>query len=515
MLEFDARPARHRLRPRWVHLGPPVLGLFLLVGLPEGARAELGEVGWNDFRVSYGDPALDDQVPAVAYSPAHDVYLVAWLEEGAGPFSRRIVARRLNGSGRALGGEIVPFDVPACTSAFCPSDPAVAYSPTADRFVVAVALDDVAIGQAADEFEILAWDVDPETGTNSWISLLSDAGGLGDPEFDALDPAVACSSATTECLVVWWGDDNVGGLVAGETEIFAQRFNAATGDAVGNNDFRVSDLGGTGDDAFDALFPAVAYNGAANEYLVVWHGDDNVGGLVDGEAEIFGQRLNAATGTAQGVNDFRVSDMGGTGNSSFDGSGSAVVYNAGDDEYLVVWTGDDDMGGLVDEEAEIFAQRLTGATGTEVGGNDFRVSDLGGTGDANFDAGFPRVAYDPSRQEYLVVWHGDDNVGGLQDFEAEIFGQRLAAATGAETGGNDFRLSDMGGTGDNPFDALFPDLAYNSTRGQFLAVWTGNDDVGGLEEAEQEVFAQRLGEQEVFADGFETGDTSAWDIAVP
>ena len=28
--------------------------------------------------------------------------------------------------------------------------------------------------------------------------------------------------------------------------------------------------------------------------------------------------------------------------------------------------------------------------------------------------------------EQLVVWHGDDDIGGLVDYELEIFGQRIA-----------------------------------------------------------------------------------------
>ena len=57
---------------------------------------------------------------------------------------------------------------------------------------------------------------------------------------------------------------------------------------------------------FGAFNPALAYNSLNNEYLVVWQGDDST----DGEFEIFGQRLNAATGAGIGANDFRLSDMG-------------------------------------------------------------------------------------------------------------------------------------------------------------------------------------------------------------
>ncbi len=508
---------RARDRRAWIAL--TVLEMALATGLTLPAAAGFGEIGWNDFRVSYGDPESDDQAVAVAYSPEHDVYLVVWREQLSHPNDpnpRRIVARRLEGStGRPLGDEIEVLELPDCTGPFCPSNPAVAYSPTAERFIVAVALDAITIGQVQDEFEIFAWDVDPETGAASWFQILSGVGGLGDPDFDAFDPALACSTDTTECLVAWWGDDNVGGLVQDETEIFGQRFDAATGDPVGSDDFRISDTGPALSTAYGALFPAVAYNSDGDEYLVVWSGDDNVGGLVDGESEIFGQRLNAATGTALGANDFRISDMGGTGNPAFDASQAAVAYSALHDEYLVVWAGDDDTGGLVDEEGEIFVQRLDAATGVEEGTNDLRVSDLGGTGNASFSAGFPAVAYDAALQQYFVVWHGDDDAGGMQDGESEIFGQRLAAATAAEVGANDLRLSDLGGTGSNPYDALFPAVAYGSAGAQVLVLWDGTDDVGGLAEGEREILAQRLGEQVVFADGFESGDTAAWSLTLP
>jgi hypothetical protein len=41
----------------------------------------------------------------------------------------------------------------------------------------------------------------------------------------------------------------------------------------------------------------VVYAGQSNQALVVWQGDDNTGGLVEGEFEIFGQRVAAASTT--------------------------------------------------------------------------------------------------------------------------------------------------------------------------------------------------------------------------
>jgi hypothetical protein len=51
---------------------------------------------------------------------------------------------------------------------------------------------------------------------------------------------------------------------------------------------------------------------------------------------------------------------------------------------------------------------------------------MGPDGNASFDAGNPAVAYNPSADEYLVVWEGDDDTGTLVDEEVEIFGQLLA-----------------------------------------------------------------------------------------
>src|SRR5437763_325335 len=86
---------------------------------------------------------------------------------------------------------------------------------------------------------------------------------------------------------------------------------------VGLNDFRISHMGPDGNPTYGAFDPAVAYNGAANEYLVVWDGDDNTGLLVNDEFEIFGHRLSAATGAPIGANDFRISDMGLDGNTTY------------------------------------------------------------------------------------------------------------------------------------------------------------------------------------------------------
>src|SRR5262245_1688429 len=319
-----------------------------------------------------------------------------------------------------------------------------------------------------------------EVGFNDF--RLSFMGNDGDPNFGAFDPAVACNTLNNEYLVVWSGDD----FTDGEFEIFGQRLDASPAAALGGK-IRISDLGPDGDTNFGAHGPAVAYNPTNNEYLVVWYGDDNTAPLVNGDLEIWGQRLNAATGAEVGTNDFRISGIGPNGDPRFQAFSPAVAYNPTRNEYLVVWSGDSNVLGMVDEEFEIFGQRLNASTGAGI--DSVRLSDMGPGGNANFDAFFPAVAYNGAANEYLVVWSGDDTT----DNEFEIFGQRLDASKAFQVGANDFRISDVGPDGDTRFSAgFYSAVAYNGAANEYLVVWSGDDNTGTLVDNESEVFGKRL-----------------------
>src|SRR6266542_6659011 len=116
-----------------------------------------------------------------------------------------------------------------------------------------------------------------------------------------------------------------------------------------------------------------------------------------------------------GVNDFRISFMGPDGDTRFGASFPAVAYNSRNNEYLVVWSGDD----VTDNEFEIFAQRINAATGAQIGGK-IRISDMGPDGNTSFGGFYPAVAYNSVNNEYLVVWHGNDNTAPLVNGEYEI-----------------------------------------------------------------------------------------------
>jgi hypothetical protein len=434
-------------------------------------------IGFDDSRISFMGPEGD-----VAYNATNNEYLVVWAgndwEEGI--FGPEIYGQRIDAAtGALLGSEIRISDLglssPLGFNAF---EPAVAYNATNNEYLVVWSGEKYTARGVPGEYEIFGQRLDAATGAQVGANdfRLSDMGPDGDTRFEAGAPAVAYNGADNEYLVVWSGDDTTDE----EFEVFGQRLDAATGAEVGANDFRISQFGPDGDTRFIVFEPAVAYNGVNNEYLVVWHGDD----FPAFDDQIYGQRLNAATGAEVGTNDFRISDMNPDGINTFGAAFPAVAYNGADNEYLVVWSGDD----TTDEEFEVFGQRLNAATGAQVGANDFRISDMGPDGDTGYGAVLPKVAYNGAADEYLVAWWGDDNTGTLVNDEYEVFGQRLNAATGAEVGDNDFRISDMGPNGDIRFGAFNPVVAYSGAANEYLVVWHGDN----TKDNEFEIFGQRL-----------------------
>ncbi|WP_372770634.1 lamin tail domain-containing protein, partial [Pseudoalteromonas sp.] len=360
---------------------------------------------------------------------------------------------------------------------FRANTPTVAYSDKEEEYLVCWSGDHQHADYptlADNEIEIFCNYVKAADGSTPYkIIRYSTMGPDGNISFAAFNPALAYNKINNEYLLVWEGADTT----SSEYEIYGQRIDSVTGKQIGTIDFRISDMGIDGNADFDALRPDVAHNFTNNEYLVVWGGEDQAnmseweiyGQRINGSS---GQAL----GTNElGVNDFRISDMGPENSSDYYGFEPAVAYNSFNNEYLVVWEGEDNTLPLIFGESEIFGQRLSGATAGEIGENDFRISDAGPNGDTAYDAYGADVEYNKLNNEYLVVWTADEDTGLLVDDEYEIYGQRILASTGAAIGDNDFRISDMGADGNANYDADFRALAYNNTNNEFLVVWHGEN----------------------------------------
>lgn len=461
--------------------------IFLVTGAatalePYAAYATLpiGSQSRVSFMGSDGDVNRIAINPASAYSPQSDRSLVVWEgnnEATVGEYE--IYGRILDGQGNPVTNQFRISDMgPDANANFNASTSAVAYNSQADEFLVVWHGDDT----THNEYEIYGQRVSvdgTELGTNDF--RISDAGPDGDFQYRAWHPSVKYNHGSNNYLVVWNGDDTTPGN--NESEVFGQTL-ASNGIETGTNDFRISSMGNDGDTTMSAYDASLVSSTKANEFLVVWYGDDTT----DEEFEVYGQRISAE-GSELGSDDFRISDMGPDGNTTFSAYLPSVAYDSHSNAYLVTWHGVDSVPGI--DDREIFGQRLS-ADGSEIGTNDFRISDMGPDGNASYSAGTLKVTYNSGAEEFLTVWTADDSTNG----EYEIYGQRIAS-DGAETGTNDFRISAMGPDGDSSYTAEYPSLSYNSKSNEYLVFWWGDDNSGGLVNNEYEIFTRRTGAGEL------------------
>jgi hypothetical protein len=286
-------------------------------------------------------------------------------------------------------------------------------------------------------------------------------------------PKVVYNATAHEYLVVWHGS----GLFDSPDkffEVYGQRL-SRTGKAIGSS-FRISfttDLGKVNTSFVRGSSEAdVAWNSTNNEYVVIWKGIGEPEDVV--KIEIYGQRLKTNGELLGKV--FRISHTTAQGN-NFQSSSPAIAYNSRDNQYLVVWSG----GFKNESQVEVWGTGLAadGASRT----TDFRISQATDTG-ANRRASSPRVVYANANNEYFVVFQANTLGGEGNTNVNEIFGQRIDAATLAETGANDFRVSN---TVEADTRANKPAVVFNSVAKEYLVIWRSI-----RKNAPSEIFGQRI-----------------------
>ncbi|MCG8432948.1 MAG: hypothetical protein MJA83_02825 [Gammaproteobacteria bacterium] len=362
---------------------------------------DLEDVGSNDFDLTDpGTDRLDANDPAIAWNVTDNEYLLVWVGRqirDVGSFSDQeadiILGRRIGVDGSKLGSddeEISDF------------------------------------GFEADSDDVL---------TSEYANL------------DAV-----WNETEDNYLVVWeeeftQTDAGLGNVEANRTEINGQLLDSVL-DELQDNDFRIND---TFDDPDFASNPAAVWNKTENEYLVVWSGERTDDAL---EIEILGQRLDKDTDEI-GDDDFRISNLGPDDDDDFSGFEPFVVWNETDNQYLVTWYGDDDEDDLINDEFEVYVERLD-KDGDRTGSSDERISDMGEDGDAVFDAFSPVAVWNSQVNEYLVVWFGDDDADNdLTDDEFEIYGQRLVFDPDDDDDSGDIDDDDDSGDADDDDDPPF------------------------------------------------------------
>ncbi len=464
---------------------------FALAPLTLDAQTQIGE---DDFRISNAGPdgsvEHDAAHEGVAFNSEADQYLVVWDADdripGGPPLfdgKHEIFGQLLDGDGSRIGAQVlVATSGDSGDPTRDASNPVAIYNSRSDHYLV-VYVASVAATATAAKTEIFARRVSTNGAPIGNPIRISQTGIDSNLRRDSREPGVAFNANDNEYLIVWQSEESDQGSRV-EHEIYAQRLNGSTALPVGPP-VRVSTMGPNGSTAFDAFDPFVTFSNRMNEYLVVWRGDDDRGTLVEGEFEIFAQRL-LANGTAIGEDDFRISQMGPAGDPSFRAEDPAVAYDEVADEYLVTWTGTDDQ--TLGEE--VYAQLITG-TGAVVR-DDFRISDMGPAGNPAFNIDETVVAANPIDGEFLVVWIGEDNRNVLSVDEREVYAQRVLSTSGAEIGIDDARLSSMGPDGVSIYDVFSIEVVYNSNRNEYFVAWSGDDNRSPLVDDELEIFGQRL-----------------------
>jgi FlgD Ig-like domain len=287
---------------------------------------------------------------------------------------------------------------------------------------------------------------------------VSVTGLAGTVATDAVTPAVAFDPASQRYLLVWSADED-----DGDFRIYGRLLTGSAG-APATPVFSISPVGPAGTDHRQ---PAVAFSPEHDQFLVAWSSDvvspgayEILGQLVDGDGQLIGATQ-------------RYSDMGSVdADAAFDAVTPDLAWHPFLDAFTVVWAADDDLGDLSDGRFEVYGQLVDGATGSESGVNDFRITYSLADPSGN-DVLEPTVAVHPSSDRWFVAFEGDVADDGIHDPEIWMYG-----CTADVPDGSAVNLSLMGGGLYDGFSARHPDLAWIPSSSELVCLWDGQDGSG-------------------------------------
>jgi hypothetical protein len=205
-----------------------------------------------------------------------------------------------------------------------------------------------------------------------------------DPDYQFY-PVAAYNPNQKQFLVVWSDTRNAGTPDAGSTAIYGRLFDE-NGDAAGPERL-ISDLA-----ANVHLWPAVAYNPDTGRFLVVW-----VDYRTGDSPNVMG-RLVSAGGTHIGSADYQINAGG-----QVEGAQSGLALAYGDGNYLATWC---DLRSSTTRGADIYGRILSSAG--KGSAPDFRISGAAAKG----NEGNPAVAWNPAAADFEVVWQASPPSSG-------------------------------------------------------------------------------------------------------
>ncbi len=341
----------------------------------------------------------------------------------------------------------------------------------------------VAVGVGG-EF-IVVWDSAGSTGTDSSLESIqgqrfaadgSPAGGEFQVNtyttFAQTSPLVAI--APLGDFVVTWNSSGSFGTDSSSSSVQGQRYDSeglAQGEQFQVNTYTTS---------FQFVASAMAFD-AEGDALSVWWSDGSSG--TDSSNESVQAQRYAPDGSPSG-GEFQINTY------TTSRQLAPTIARNGSGDFVVVWASDGSPEND-DSSFSILGQRYD-AAGAPVG-DEFQVNTY--TTDSQF---WPQVGLDAAG-DFVVTWVSDGSPG-TDTSGSSIHGQRFAA-DGTRLGGQ-FQINTYTSN-----DQDRPVMAMNAA-GDFVVAWesvgsSGNDTDGTSVQ-------MRLFTAQIFADGFESGDLSAW-----
>jgi hypothetical protein len=271
-------------------------------------------------------------------------------------------------------------------------------------------------------------------------------------------------------FVLTWSSVGSPGNDDDGSSVQARRY-AADGTPLDATEFQANTV--TESNQFD---PHVAFT-PGGDFVVVWSTDTAVRG-----------RRFAADGTPLDAGDFDASTAG-----SFTFSPS--VDTTPDDGFVVAWGSF--AGGPQDPEIE--ARRFA-ADATPLDPGEFRVNALTAGGQ------IPGVVTTAPDGSFVVSFTSDGSFG--DDTSADSAQARHYLPDGTAVEANEFQLNAYTTQAQNvPRVDVLP-------SGDLVAVWPSQGSLGD-DDDDWSVQVRRFLLRQIFADGFESGDTGAWSVSVP
>ncbi len=336
---------------------------------------------------------------------------------------------------------------------------------------------EAAVASRPDGSFVVAWTSGPVDGEDVRVRrFASDGTPLDAGDFIA-NTLVPGSQARPEIgvgaggdfAVVWFSEGSLGNDTDGAS-VQARRF-AADGMPLDATEFQVNTS--TASNQFD---PDIAVT-PGGDFVIVWSSDTGVRG----------RRFDAAGSPLDAI-DFAVS-------SSSVFTFSSKVDVTADDGFVVAWASFD--GGP--EDPEIQARRFA-ADATPLDPAEFQVNALSTGGQL---AGNVVTAPDGS---FVVSFTSDGSFG--DDSSADSAQARRYRPDGSPIDATEFQLNSF-----TPGAQNVPRIDLLES-GELVAVWPSQ---GSLDDDDDDwsVQERRFRVRQIFGDGFESGDTSAWSTSVP